>query len=128
MPDYNQLLVYPQIGPALSATTWVGIPVVGATHSFVLRVTRKGDAVSGATGTVRVEDASGTQVYPLTGTITIPADPDLPGTYSLTPASTGIFSQAGALYTAYWSVLVPAAGSDPPLVLPLTQKLIAQAP
>lgn len=128
MPDYNQLLVYPQIGPALSATTWVGMPVVGATHSFVMRVTRKGDPVSGATVTVRVFDASNVQVYPATGYQTIPADANLPGTYSLTPASTGIFTVAFATYTVKWNIVVPASGSDPQLVLPLTQKVIAQDP
>lgn len=128
MPDYNQLLVYPQIGPALSATTWVGLPVVGATHSFVIRVTRKGDPVSGAVVTLRVYDASNVQVYPVSGALTIPADAQFPGTYSITPASTTIFSTAGSLYTIKWTVTVAASGTDPQLVLPLEQKVIVQDP
>lgn len=128
MPDYNQLLVYPQIGPALSATTWVGIPVVGATHSFAVRVTRKGDPVSGAIVTVRVFDAGGSQVYPATGYQTIPADPNIPGTYSYTPASTGIFTIPESTYTAKWNITVPAQLSDPQLVLPITQKIVAKNP
>lgn len=128
MPDYNQLLVYPQIGPALSATTWVGMPVIGATHSFVMKVTRKGDPVAGATVTVRVLNAAGSQVYPATGSQIIPADPDIPGTYSLTPANTGIFTVADATYTALWNITAPAVGSDPQLVLPIKQTLIAKDP
>jgi hypothetical protein len=128
MPDYNHLLTHPQIGPALSATTWVGLPVVGATHSFAIRVSRKSDPVNNATVTIRIYDSTGAQVYPASGAMTIPADPTIPGTYSYTPASTGIFTQAGSLYTASWSVTVPAAGSDPQLVLPVIQKLIAQEP
>lgn len=128
MPDYNQLLVYPQIGPALSAQTWVGLPVVGATHSFVMKVARKGDPVSGAIVTLQVLNAAGIQVYPANGLQTIPADPDIPGTYSLTPASTTIFSLPDSLYIAKWNITVPASGSDPQLVLPLVQRLISKNP
>ena len=128
MPDSNQLLIYPQIGPTLQATTWVALPIVGATHTFILKVTRKGEPVVGATVTLRIFDSTNTQVYPVSGALTIPADATMPGTYSYTPASTGIFSVAGSLYTAKWTVTAPASGTDPAITLPITQKLIAQDP
>lgn len=128
MPDYNQLLIYPQIGPALSATTWVSLPVVGATHSFAIKVSRKGEPVAGAIVTLRITDAKNTQVYPVSGALTVPADTEMPGTYSITPASTTIFSSADSLYTVRWSITVPATTHDPQLVLPLTQRVVAKAP
>lgn len=112
MPDFNQLLTHPQLGPALSATTWVALPVVGATHTFALKVSRLGSPVSNASVTVKVQDANGIQVYPATGLASLAIDPRIPGTYTLTPATTNIFTQAGGLYKAIWSVTVPAVTSS----------------
>jgi len=126
MPDTLSLLVHPQIGPALSATTWVALPIVGATPMFTISVSRRGSPVSGATVTLRVKNDLGVQVYPPTGALTIPADAVYPGSYTVTASSTSIFSKVGALYTAYWVVTVPASGNEPQMILPVTQKVVAQ--
>lgn len=126
MPDTLSLLVHPQIGPALSATTWTALPIVGATPMFTISVSRRGSPVSGATVTLRVKNDLGVQVYPPTGALTVPADPVYPGSYTVTASSTAIFSKVGALYTASWVVTVPASGYEPQMVLPITQKVVAQ--
>lgn len=128
MPDYNGFLTHPQIGPTLSATTWVAQPVVGATTTFIIKVTRKGNPISNAAVTVKIQNSAGVQVYPVTSTMVVPQDANIPGTYSLTPASTVIFTDAGAIYKAIWLVIVPASGTMPALTLPVTQSLVAQAP
>lgn len=128
MPDYNMFLTHAQIGPTLSATTWVAQPVVGATTTFTIRVTRRGNPISNATVTVKVQNSVGVQVYPVSSTMPVPLDPDVPGTYSLTPASTVIFANADTVYKATWLVTVPATGTLPALTLPVTQILVAQAP
>lgn len=128
MPDYNAFLTHPQIGPTLSATTWVAQPVVGATTTFLIKVTRRGNPISNATVTVKIQNSAGVQVYPVNSTMAVPQDPNIPGTYSLTPASTVIFTDAGTVYKAIWLVTVPAAGTMPALTLPVTQSLVAQAP
>lgn len=128
MPDYNAFLSHPQIGPTLAATTWVAQPVVGATTTFMIKVTRKGSPISNATVTLKVVNQAGMQVYPVNSTVAVPADPDIPGTYSLTPASLTIFTTAGALYKATWLVTVPASGTLPALTLPVVQTVVAQSP
>jgi hypothetical protein len=128
MPDLNHMLTHPQLGPTLSAQSYISVPVVGATHTFSIRVTRKGSPVSGAAVTIRVYDSSDTQVYPTSGALTIPADPDIPGTYTYTPVGTGIFTVAYSVYKVEWIVVAPASGSLPQCTLPLTQRVTAQEP
>lgn len=128
MPDYNHLLTHPQLGPTLSATTWIAMPIVGATSTFMMKVAQRGNAIINAAVTVRVFNAAGAQVYPPTGSQLVPADSMIPGTYTLTPSSVAIFSTAGELYTVKWYVTVPSSVTEPQRVLPVEQKLVAQAP
>lgn len=128
MPEGIHVVAHPQVGPALSATTWVGTPVVGATSTFLIKVSRLHEPVLNAVVTVRVRNAIGSQVYPPSGVMTVPASTTIPGTYMLTPVSTNIFSAAGSFYTINWMITVPSSETDPELILPMNQKVIAQAP
>lgn len=128
MPDYNHLLTYPQLGPTLSATTWIANPVVGATHTFIMKVSQRGAPINNAIVTVRVDNADDFQVYPPLGVQTVPPDSSIPGTYMLTPDTTAIFTEARRQYTIYWSVTVPASMTEPQRVLPVVQRLEAQDP
>ena len=114
--------IHPQVGPALSATTWVSSPVVGATTTFSISVTRARMPVSNAVVTVRVRNAADVTVFPITS---VPVNTTILGSYSLTPVSRSIFTVAGASYRIDWVVTVPAAGTDPELVLPLSQQVEA---
>lgn len=127
MPNGNQIVAHPQVGPALSATVWTTQPVVGATPSFIMRVSRLGEPVSNATVTLRIEDATGTQIYPPSGALTIPPS-SMPGTYMYTSSLTNIFTTAGARYTLRWNISVASTLTTPALVLPVVQQVIAQQP
>lgn len=128
MPDYNHLLAYPQLGPTLSATTWIANPVVGATHTFIMKVSQRGIPINNAVVTIRVLDPDDFQVYPPLGTQVVPPYSSIPGTYMLTPDTIEIFTQSGKYYTVHWSVTAPATNSDPQRILPVVQRLEAQDP
>lgn len=128
MPEGLKVTAHPQVGPALSATTWVGLPIVGATTSFAMKVSRMNEPVSGATVTLRIFDSTGSQIYPPSGAVSIPASASMPGTYVYTSNLTNIFTVAGASYTLNWLVTVPSTLTEPQLILPVTQKVIAQEP
>jgi hypothetical protein len=128
MPDYNHLLTHPQLGPTLSATTWIAFPIVGATNTFIMKVSQRGVPINNATVTVNVLDYDDYQVYPPLGNQPVPADPNMPGTYMLTPDSTDIFTQANKQYTINWYVEVPATLTEPRRVLPVIQRIEAQSP
>lgn len=127
MPDNIKVTAHPQVGPTLSATTWVGLPVVGATSTFVMKVSRMNEPVSGASVTLRVMTVGGAQIYPPSGAITIP-ESSMPGSYMYTSALTNIFTDAGSTYVLKWLVTVSATQTDPQLILPVTQRVIAQEP
>lgn len=127
MPEALKITAHPQVGPSLSATTWVGMPVVGATTTFMINVSRLNEPVENANVTLRIFDSFGGQIYPPSGAVTIPPH-TMPGTYLYTSALTNIFLNAGDLYILKWFITVPQTLTEPQLVLPLTQKVIAQEP
>jgi hypothetical protein len=136
MPDYSQLLIYNQAGPSVEATSYVGLPVVGATTTFRTTVSREGNPINNATVTVKVTNSSGNVVYPLpigsatsgVGTVTVPRDLRYNGSYMITPTSLNIFTIAGGLYEIEWNISVPSNVTYPVSVLPVRQQVIAQSP
>lgn len=124
------LIVYDRVGPVLRAESVLNVPVVGATTQFLIKVTRDNTPVSTATVTVQVVNAAGVIVYPAagSGTQVVPLDSKYPGTYTIVPASTTIFTSAEQYYTVRWNVSVAADAIYPNCVLPLTQKVLPVEP
>ena len=116
--------IHPQIGPALSAKTWVSSPVVGASTTFSISVSRDQLPINNALVTLIVKDAYDSVSLPLT---IVPADSQIPGSYTITPSSRSIFVAVGASYRLEWVITVPASGFVPELVLPVTQEVQAMS-
>lgn len=118
--------IHPVIGPALSATSYVTTPVVGATTMFYISVSRSMEPINNAIVYITVKDVDGNITFPSTR---VPYTQITPGSYSLTPASRTIFTKIGGLYKAEWVITIPANGNDPELVLPIVnQDMIARSP
>lgn len=123
-------LLYDKIGPVLRAESVLNVPVIGGTNQFLIKITRDNAPVSNASVTVQVTDAVGVIVYPISGSGTqaVPLDSRYPGTYTIVPASTNIFTSAEEYYTVHWMISVDADEYYPQCVLPLTQKLLPVEP
>jgi hypothetical protein len=122
----DKMQIHPVIGPAISATSWVSTPVVGATTMFYITVARARVPVTNAVVTVTVKNNKGEVRL---ATTNVPPTGLIPGSYSVIPSSRTIFNSADTLYKAEWMITIPAVGSTPELVLPVvTQDMIAKSP
>lgn len=123
-------LLYDKIGPVLRAESVLNVPVIGGTNQFLIKITRDNAPVSNASVTVKVTNALGAIVYPISGSGTqaVPLDNRYPGTYTIVPASTSIFTSSEEYYTVHWMISVAADAYYPQCVLPLTQKLLPVEP